>query len=79
MDVICVFSFTGEVKKYPCLCNKADNDYKHEDVEIRLRTAIGEKLEVEGKVTKVDLKKLLSKRKIKLQEVGIPRTESTAV
>ena len=48
----------AEVKKYPCLYNKVDSDYRNEKVEKRLQTAIGEKLEVEGKATKVDLKKL---------------------
>ena len=49
---------TEEVKKYPFLCNKVDNDYRNEKVQKGLWTAIREKLEVEGKVAKVDLKKL---------------------
>ena len=32
-----------EVKQYPCLYNKAENDYKHEDLERSLWTAIAEK------------------------------------
>ena len=54
-------------KNYPCLYNKLDNDYKHKDVEKRLWTATGAKLEVEGKALKVNLKKLLSKRRIKIR------------
>ena len=52
-------NITDEVKKYPCLCKKVDSDYINETVQKRLWTAIGEKLEVEGKAAKVDLKKLL--------------------
>ena len=57
-------NITEEVKKYLCLYNKAENDYKHKDMEKGLWTPIGEKLEVQGKAAKVDLKKLLSKRRI---------------
>ena len=59
--------YLGDKKRYPYLYNKVDNDYKHEDVEKRLWTSIGAKLEVEGKALKVDLKKLLSKRRIKIR------------
>ena len=57
------------VKKYLSLHNKADIDYKHEDVEKSLWTAIGEKLEVEGIAAKMDLKNLLSKRRINTKQV----------
>ena len=48
-------------------------------MEKRQWIAIGQKLEVEGKDAKVDLKKLLSNRRITLREVDISRTESVAV
>ena len=51
-------NITEEVKKkYPCLCNKVDSNYRNEKVQKRLWTAIGGKLEVEGKATRLYLKK----------------------
>ena len=52
-------NITEEVKKYPRLYNKPENDYKHEDVEKSLRTAIGKTLEVKREAAKVDFLCLL--------------------
>ena len=62
-------NITEEVKRYRCLYNKADNNYEHQDVKKDLWTAIGKKLVVERKSAKVDLKKLLSKRRINTKQV----------
>ena len=59
-----VNGFDEKIRKHYRGNNKGDIDYKHEDVEKSLLKAIGEKLEVEGKAAKVDLKKILSKRRI---------------
>ena len=45
------FHAVPDFKVYPCLYDKADKDYNHEDVLIR--TAIWEKLEIKRKVSKV--------------------------
>lgn len=55
-------------KKYSCIFDKADKDYKHDDLKKRAWISIGEKLEIEGKATKVIwiyLKNVLSKGRIK--------------
>ena len=66
-------------KKYSCIFDKAGRDYKHDDLKKRAWISIGEKLEIEGKATKVIwvyLKKVLSKGRIKTWEVDLPGVES---
>ena len=62
-------NITEEVKGYHCLYNKADNNYEHQDVEKSLWRTIGKKLVVKGKAAKVDLKKLISKRRINTKQI----------
>ena len=66
-------------KKYSCIFDKAGRDYKHDDLKKRAWISIGEKLEIEGKATKVIwvyLKKVLSKGRKKMWEVDLPGVES---
>ena len=56
-------------KKYSCFFDKADKDCKHDDLKKRAWIPVGEKLEIEGKATKVIwvyLKKVLSKGRKKM-------------
>ena len=46
-------NISEELKEHPCLYDKADKDYKQEDVGRKAWKTIGEKLEIEGKPSKV--------------------------
>ena len=64
-----------EVKRYPCLYDKQDKDFKKEDIKQRSWTIIASELNIEKSKTAEtllgNLKKLLSKRRTKLREVDV--------
>ena len=63
------------VKLYPCLYNKKEKDFKKEDIKQRAWTEIAKELNIEsGKEVEqlwCNLKKLLSKRRVKLKELDV--------
>ena len=63
------------VKLYPCLYNKQEKDFKKEDIQQRAWNEIAKELNISnGKEAEQywqNLKKLLSKRRCKLEEVDV--------
>ena len=63
------------VKLYPCLYNKQEKDFKKEEIQQRAWNEIAKELNIsDGKEVEQywqNLKKLLSKRRCKLEEVDV--------
>ena len=63
------------VKLYPCLYNKQEKDFKKEDIKQQAWNEIAKELNISNGKEAVqywqNLKKLLSKRRCKLKEVGV--------